>query len=211
MEPIKALLLDLGNVLIFFDHFKICNQLSLFTKQSAEQISQDSYLNSLVHQYDTGFISSSYFYLKTKKYLSLNLTELEFYQIWNQIFWPNAILVNWVQQIKKFLPIYIISNTNPEHFIYIQNQYPWILQFKEFFLSYEIHALKPNPIIFNLAIQRINQKSENILFIDDLKENIKQAIQIGFQTIHYQNTLANHKKLNTILSSVIKKTNKPNK
>lgn len=49
--------------------------------------------------------------------------------------------------------------------------------------SYQVGTIKPEPRIYQILIDKYLLKPENCVFIDDRKENIEAAEELGFQTI----------------------------
>ncbi len=47
--------------------------------------------------------------------------------------------------------------------------------------------MKPNEDIFIFAIQKLDASNEDIIFIDDKKENVKTASLLGLKTILFEN------------------------
>lgn len=53
------------------------------------------------------------------------------------------------------------------------------------FLSFELGLIKPDPRIYETVLQKLNAKSEEVLFIDDLQKNIDAAQALGIHGIVY--------------------------
>jgi len=51
------------------------------------------------------------------------------------------------------------------------------------FCSYEIHAYKPNPEIFQLALRTDGMRAEECVFLDDSEKNVRAAAALGMRTI----------------------------
>ncbi|MBA3871135.1 MAG: HAD family phosphatase [Anaerolineae bacterium] len=54
--------------------------------------------------------------------------------------------------------------------------------------SHEVGIQKPDPRIFELACERLEIKPEEMIFVDDVEENIAAAQQLGIHGILHQNT-----------------------
>lgn len=54
--------------------------------------------------------------------------------------------------------------------------------FDKFYLSHEIHLRKPNYEIFKFILKEDSLLAEECLFIDDTKEHILAASQLGINT-----------------------------
>jgi putative hydrolase of the HAD superfamily len=49
--------------------------------------------------------------------------------------------------------------------------------------SHEVGLRKPNPAIYELALQRLNTKPRNTAFLDDAVSNVKAANMVGLHGI----------------------------
>ncbi len=59
--------------------------------------------------------------------------------------------------------------------------------FDEMIISAEVGIAKPDLAIYHLAARRLEVEPQEILFIDDLRENIESAREVGFHAVHYRN------------------------
>jgi FMN phosphatase YigB (HAD superfamily) len=51
--------------------------------------------------------------------------------------------------------------------------------------SFMVGSMKPEPLIYEIAIKKSGFRPEEILFIDDLEANVQAAQNQGINTIHY--------------------------
>ena len=51
--------------------------------------------------------------------------------------------------------------------------------------SFMVGSMKPDPLIYEVAIQKSGFRPEEILFIDDLEVNVQAAQDQGINIIHY--------------------------
>ena len=66
-------------------------------------------------------------------------------------------------------------------------------------ISAEEGLIKPDPQIYQLAMERLNTSPEKTLFLDDLKENVRAAKTFGMNAVHFLNTMqAIHSVRNTL-------------
>ena len=82
---------------------------------------------------------------------------------------------------------YVLSNWSSETFMGMTEEYTFLKQFDDMIISGEHKLIKPNPLIYKLAINKFNLDPLNCVFIDDKYENIDAAKQLGFLTIHLIN------------------------
>lgn len=52
-------------------------------------------------------------------------------------------------------------------------------------ISADVRAIKPEPEIYHIMLDKIGRPASECLFIDDLLANIEQAKRMGFVTIHF--------------------------
>jgi len=84
-----------------------------------------------------------------------------------------------VRRVGASVPLGLLSNTNPVHFDYCLQTFR-VLQFiPSHFLSYQLKAFKPEPEIFARVIGQISLPPGEILYIDDLAENVEAARSAG--------------------------------
>lgn len=64
---------------------------------------------------------------------------------------------------------------------------PWqIALFDQVVLSYELGAVKPDPIMYETIAMRLGVLPEEAVFVDDRVEFVAGAQQVGMQAIHYR-------------------------
>jgi FMN phosphatase YigB (HAD superfamily) len=190
-SPIEVILFDLGNVILPFNHYKIAEKLSRFTKNKEFQDPKRifSYLfdfkKGAVNGYEVGKVSSIQFFKSLKKYLHLSLSFEEFIPIWNDIFTENQEVSKIILSLKEKEKLGLISNTNPLHFDYILSKFPIIHIFDKWILSHEVGFKKPAIEIFQKAIEWASVEPGKILFIDDMQGHVEVAVSLGMQGIHF--------------------------
>jgi glucose-1-phosphatase len=72
--------------------------------------------------------------------------------------------------------------------------------FNVFLISAEERMRKPEERFFRLALRQLDTLPEETIFIDDFKENIASARQIGFQSIQFQNAESTIAEVRRLLS-----------
>ena len=84
--------------------------------------------------------------------------------------------------------LYVLSNNNPISRGYFRDMMK--LEgldtdkvFKKEFYSYELKLLKPSREIYERVIEGVGRRPEEILFIDDARDNIETAAALGIRTL----------------------------
>jgi len=91
-----------------------------------------------------------------------------------------------LRKLKEKYKLYGLTNWSAETFPIVFNRYPFFTLFDGIVISGEEKLIKPDRKIFEIMLERYLLKAENALFIDDNRNNIQAANEIGFATIHVQ-------------------------
>jgi len=98
----------------------------------------------------------------------------------------NEAVLGTFKELKKGRPFYLMTNGTDKLKadlikLKIQNDFDLIIN------SSELGFAKPEKEIFNYALNKLNLPSKEVAFIDDSKEHILKAEEMGFVCHHYQN------------------------
>ncbi len=138
---------------------------------------------------DEGKITTNQFYkfiqeqLGTKKdYHKLRNTHLSSYEIRDEV-------KNYVKTLKNKYELAMLTNFG-DGFDEANKKY-WkleeIFEPSKIFVSCKVGMRKPNIDFYEFAINKLNKKPGEIIFIDDRKENVETAEKIGMKGIVFQN------------------------
>ena len=177
---IKAVLFDLGKVLLYFDFTPAFKKLSKLGAKNPEEISRFFNQSGLEVLYDGGKISSYSFYAQVKRGLDLSVTYTGFKDIWNDIFTPIKPMVKLVGRLHGKKRLVLISNTNAMHFEYALGRYPVLRKFDRHILSFKEKIRKPDAQIYERASKACRARPEEIFYIDDRKDLTETAKELGF-------------------------------
>ena len=184
MNMIKTIIFDFGNVFINLDIDEaIQRALTLFKVNSFSD--ETIATNNL---YEQGLITTTDF-IKFYKKTFPSITKSEIIETWNSIFKDFPVyrleFLKTLYAEKKYILI-LLSNTNELHINWVKEHILFYNQFKNcfdaFYLSHEIQLKKPNTEVFQFVLNQNNLIAEECLFIDDTKEHIETASQLGFKT-----------------------------
>jgi len=191
---IKCVIFDLGDVIVDLDFSRFFNE--VITPSPLNKPQSSIYLEFFRQSdiYHQGKISDEEFFKQSSELLEIGeeLTAKHFFEAFNSIISDlNREVVDIVKQIKEYnsIKIMCLSNINASHWKYLKKQNWDIWQlFDEFILSHEIQMTKPDPEIFKYAIKKARCKPKEIVFIDDGLNNIRTALELGFNCIRFTNS-----------------------
>ena len=188
-QQIKAVIFDLGQVLIHWDP-KL-----LYRQMFDDEKEMEFFLSEVCPPAWNVSLDGGYpFAQGVKDRIALYPDYEPYIRAWHER-WIETIggaipgTVEVLRQIKeKGYPVFALSNWSAETFPIIANQYEFFNWFEKIVLSGEEKLVKPNPEIYQRLMSRIDFSPEECLFIDDSIHNIEAAEQLGIQVIHFKNS-----------------------
>jgi len=183
----EAIICDLGNVLINFDHrIAVKKILSLTPKKDIYNLFFDSPFTKL---YEEGKFSPDEFFNKVKESLDLKIDHSTFLPIWNEIFFETPLNIkmhNFLRSIKSRYKLVMLSNINKSHFEFIRGKMKVLKEFDRLMLSYEEGFRKPHPEIYKRALESVNTLPSKALYIDDREDLISAAEKLGIKGVVFK-------------------------
>jgi putative hydrolase of the HAD superfamily len=184
---IKAILFDLGNVIVPFDFKRAYSRLGPLCGCPVTEIRGRILSTDLIQRFETGRIAAEPFVSELSTLLGLKTTYREFCELWSSIFFEETLLPeSLIAGLGGRHRLLILSNTNPIHFSMLQERYELFRYFDDFVLSYEVGALKPDTTIYRTAIERAECRPEECFFTDDIAINVDAARINGMDAIQFQ-------------------------
>ena len=193
---IKAVLFDMGKVLIRFDFDPAFRKLAPLCKKTPRQV-QDFFSESgLEVLYDGGKISSLDFHRQVRRGLGHSLDFEQFRDIWNGIFTPVPGMAALARRLAKTHRLVLVSNTNAMHFEHVKKHYSVLDVFDRHVLSFKEKVRKPDPRIYRTALKACRAKPHEVLYIDDREDLTQAARELGLHVHTFKN---DRKKLEGVL------------
>ena len=184
VNKIEAVIFDLGNVLLDFDHKIAAKRLAEFTKCSSKQMYELFFDSELTGLFEEGKISANEFFLEVKRALDLKIGYQEFVPIWNEIFsfsQKNHQVYDLASSLKSRYRIALLSNINLLHFEYVSKTFPILDAFHNIVTSFEEKLRKPDHLIYRNTLRILGSSAEGTFYTDDRQELIDSAKQLGIK------------------------------
>jgi putative hydrolase of the HAD superfamily len=188
---IEVILFDLGNVILPFNHYQIAEKLFPFVQKKELRDPRKIFSHifdlkkGVINSFDAGKLSPEEFFQSLKESLQLSLSFEVFVPIWNEIFVEDPEVSKIIRSLKGRWRLGLLSNTDPLHFNYILSTFPIVSVLEKWILSYEVGFKKPDPHIFQKAIDWASVDPKEILFIDDTQGHVEGATSLGMHGIHF--------------------------
>jgi putative hydrolase of the HAD superfamily len=184
--PIKAVLFDLGKVILHFDFKPAFRRLSKVCSLTPREIDAFFSRSGLEVLYDGGKITSAQFYRQVKKALRHRLSYPEFKAVWNDVFTPNRPMIQLIRKLKGKYRLVLISNTNAMHYKHIRSTYSFLRYFDGVVLSFRQKIRKPDARIYRAALKACRARPHEIFYIDDRPDLTKSAQELGIRAFTFK-------------------------
>ena len=183
----KAILFDLGRVLIHFDFQRGYRALEGMGPYTASEIPQRLAGTGLVERFETGLVEPREFVEEISRILDLRVDYDRFCEIWSCIFTHELIPESMLEGLARRYRLVLLSNTNALHFEMIRGTYGHLLRhFDDLVLSYQVQAMKPRPEIFQAAVDRAQCRPEECFYTDDIAAYIEGARLLGIDAVQFE-------------------------
>lgn len=197
---VKALIFDLGNVVIDIDFERIFKKWSYYSGVPVEKMRVAFEMDAAYEQHERGEIEGIEYHQHLEQTLEMKLSYEQFCEGWNDIMVaPIDETVRLLASLHGRVPLYALSNANTLHKHYWQKTYPTQLSyFQQVFVSSDMGSRKPEPAIYLQALEFIGVEPESIIFFDDLVVNVEAATALGLTAVQVhspqdvQNCIAEH-------------------
>jgi len=186
---IKALLFDLGNVLVNFDHWIAVKKLVPLSGKSPPEIYSLFFDSGLTQLFEESKISPEEFFAKVKEVVGVSMSYAAFLRIYNDIFFQteeNRLVYSLVRQLKNKYQVGLISNINILHFEFLQHAICVFDAFDFLITSCAIGAVKPKPQIYQAALRASGALPQEAFYVDDRIELINAARALGMRAYVYK-------------------------
>ena len=184
---IKAILFDIGNVLVPFDFKRGYARIAPLCKCAAEEIPPRIRATGLVPKFETGLVDAQVFVRELSAALGLEMSYDQFCQLWSSIFLAGTLIPEeFIARLRDRYRLLVLSNTNPIHFSMVRENYPVLDLFHRLVLSYEVGAAKPSAAIYEAAIAQADCTAGECFFTDDIQVNIDAALALGMDAVQFQ-------------------------
>ncbi|ADO74857.1 HAD family hydrolase [Stigmatella aurantiaca] len=180
MPPPRALLFDLGNVLVFHDNGLLFHRLGaragLPPREVAQRLTGAGWTAANRGQRDAEGIRRD-----VCGALGVELPMEEFAPLWSSHFTVHEAVLPRVEALEGRVKRVLVSNTNVLHVAYLRPRLPLLQRFDALLMSCEVGLVKPEPAFFQLALERAGCAPHEAAFFDDLPEYVEAANALGIR------------------------------
>ncbi len=179
----KAILFDLGRVLVDYEHQRTLAAITEYCSSEPELVT--TWMQATSADFGVGALSAEAFHDRLVQELGYTQSFPKFVQTYASGLQRNeeALAYAVTLQRRPNVTVGIISNTNAAHVLWLDEHLPELIEFDLVVMSNEVALLKPDAAIFELALELLNAYPEQAIFIDDLAANVEAARTLGLAGI----------------------------
>ena len=186
-HTIKAIIFDLGRVLVDVDLTKGIFKYTQQANPKSEKQILDTLMNDSFYQdYASGKFTAEQFQREFCRRLNLDFDFEAFKREWNGVFKTIQGMEALVAKLSTTYKIGLLSDIGPLHWEHLKNTLPVLKRFKKPVLSYKIGFLKPDKSTYLKAAESVQTEPQSCLFIDDREVNVQGAKKAGMQAIVFR-------------------------
>ena len=184
-SPTRALLFDLGGVLIDIDFERVFEAWARHSALRLQEIRQRFTADTAYERHERGEMDGASYLSHLRGLLQIHAPEQAVRDGWNSVFVGEiSDTVALVRAARQGLPCFAFTNTNHIHQQAWSAAYPGVVSlFNEIFVSSELGLRKPEQRSFAAVAQRMRVPPEEILFFDDMQQNVEGARSLGMRAV----------------------------
>ena len=183
----KAVVFDLGKVLVDFDYGIAARRIAARGNMTIGEIAQYINQSPIFVQYESGQVTTEQFYAEIRRVTGFRGNLAEFSDCFADIFVAIEPMVQLLAALRREgLAAYAFSNTNELAAEHIRRTFPFYTNFDGYILSFEHGAMKPDAKLYEVVERESGRRNADLLYLDDRPENIVAGAARGWQVILHE-------------------------
>jgi len=192
----KAVVFDLGKVLVDFDYSIAGRRIAARGKLSAAEVQSFIDHSPLLFRFETGLMSQDQFFEEVRRATGFDGTRDEFTGFFSDIFSPIPPMLRLHAALReRCVPVYLFSNTNELAVGHIRKHFPFFSQFDGYICSYEHGAMKPDAKLYEVVERASGLAGSGLFYLDDRPENVAAGALRGWQAVLHESAEKSHRAL----------------
>ena len=189
--PFKAVIWDLGGVILRTENWEPRRRLDEMLGLPDGKLYELVFESDISRKATVGEASNEDIWMWVGEQLGLSNDELTHVR---EEFWSgdqiDRDIVNFIRTQKDQTSMGLLSNGWPSTRHFLEERWQISDIFDDIIVSAEVGVAKPNLPIYQLALDRLGIEAEQAIFVDDFKENIEGALDVGILGIYFQDPLS---------------------
>ncbi len=184
-------LFDLGNTLIKLAYERVLENICRDSSVEREELMEVLEAPGSYRDMERGALSFWEFYEVLCDKAGYRGSIRDFHEVWSDFFdgtFPGSEEL--LERVRARYRVAFISNSNEIHAELIPRKFSSLFEKNDrFIFSHRFKVAKPDPDIFLRALDTIGATAHQVVFVDDLSENVLAARSLGMQAFQFIDTL----------------------
>lgn len=182
----KFFFIDIRNVLLFFERDKMYFQIAKYCEVTIEEVKAALHQNNWAEKYEKGEIDSRTLFHKLPPSIQGSKGFVRWMDAISDVFTPNDAITPIIKELKENkIHLFTLSNICEAHFNYAYIHFPILHLFDGHILSYETKKYKPDPDLYQIALEKTCADKRNCFYVDRVEEYVKTARSLGIDSELY--------------------------
>lgn len=176
----RTLLYDLGNVLVYFSHERMYEQIGEVCGRTGADV-HDFLAQGLMLDCEEGRVEDEDFHAEIERWSGRPVDPQALRRAGSDIFWPNEAMLEVLRRVRATgRRLVLLSNTSRAHVEFVRERWDVLDAFDACVLSFEVGATKPKREIFEAALARIGCEPSECFYTDDVAPYVEAARALDF-------------------------------
>jgi putative hydrolase of the HAD superfamily len=177
---IRAVFFDIGNVLLYFSHERMCRQLAEASGAAVDAVRREVFENGFATRYDRGEASTADLVKLLEAAAGRRVDPALVRRAATEIFSVNPGVASVVESLaERGTVLGVLSNTCEVHSAFVVERFDVFRHLPLRVFSHQVGAVKPEPRIFRAAHEAARCAPEECFFTDDRAEFVAAARRAG--------------------------------
>jgi putative hydrolase of the HAD superfamily len=182
MAPVRTFLFDLGNVILHFSHERMWRQVADLCGRSVPDVQALMERDDLANEFERGRLSEADFYDRLRELTASRFGLAAFRAALADIFELNTPMPDLLERLRgEGYRLVLLSNTNETHLAWVRERFSVLDYFDELVVSFQVGVMKPEPGMYEAALNAIECRPEECFYTDDIMANIQAGREFGLQ------------------------------
>jgi putative hydrolase of the HAD superfamily len=184
---VKAVVFDLGKVLVDFDYMIAARRLAARSQMSPEQLVAVLVRSSRFIEYERGRVTRRELFNEICRATGFNGSLEEFALFFSDIFTEIKPMVELHAELRnRGFATYVFSNTNDLAVEHLRRRFPFFGNFDGYIFSYEHGVVKPEAGLYEVLERQSGRRAGELVYLDDRLENTQAGAARGWEVILHE-------------------------
>jgi FMN phosphatase YigB (HAD superfamily) len=185
-------LFDLGNTLIKLAYERVLENIRRNATVTRDELIEILEAPGGYRDMERGAVTFAEFYEHLCDRSGYRGSLRAFHELWGDFFdGPILGVEELLERIRARYRVAFLSNSNEVHAELIPKKFATLFQKDDrFIFSHRFKVAKPDPELYRRALEVIGAQAQQVVFIDDLLENVHAALSVGIQSYQFVDTVS---------------------